>query len=133
MSLNTVSSVLVELRQFLGFETQLELRAVAHCWQQYHSYYLFRAISNVECEFRLSIRFCGARLQQQIGELGSVSVLFTRPLIERLIVVPLSHPIALKLAYKHLCLVSSFFPEIETQIRALRSIIQVPLGFRGVN
>ena len=121
--------VLSCLREFLDPIEQLRLRTVSRAYQQYKSYYIYRASSNVETEFRLTLRFVGPQVEI-LGE--DFQVLWTRPLIERLVIIPNSHPLSLKLAYRHLQVVSHFFGDsVETAVRTLKSSIQIPLGTRG--
>ena len=80
---------------------------------------------NTSVRFRISVRF--------VGPAGIVSALFTRPLLEREIVTSLSHSISFQLIYKYLLLTAEFFPELETQIRIIRSLIRFPVDFCGVN
>ena len=119
-SLNILVSVYYHLRTYLDINGQLVVRTCHSLLQQYRARTLLRAVSNVSCEFRIDIRYCVDGL------------LAYRPLIERNIVIPLSHSLALRLVWKYLRVVVESIPESSRE-KAIRSLIQVPLDNRGLN
>ena len=124
--------VLCIVREYLNPSEQLKVRVLNRAYQQYKAHYVYRASSNTETEFRISLRFAGPHLFPVGRPSEDFEVLWTRPLLERVIVIPNSHPLSLRLAYRHLQVVSGFFGDsIETAVRVLRDSIQVPLGTRG--
>ena len=119
-SLISIASVYYYLRGFIGFQGQLAVRATCGTLQQYCVNKTLRAISNTACEFRVSVKYCCD---------GHTTV---RPLIERLIVVPLYHKVAFQLIWRYLNIVAQAIPE-EYREATIRSLVQIPIDFRGLN
>ena len=102
-------------REYLIWKEQLIVRVVSQVFQQYRVRTVFRALSNVSCEFRCEIRFST-----------------TRPLIERNCKLPIDHPTSLKLIAQYLRVIVETIPE-QSRLAAIRSLIQIPLDYRGQN